>query len=239
LPDGIKNIPESAFFIASRLATHLSDLKQATEDKNMGLHKKIIAHISQILALAFRIAEFRMKNLSVPEIAKIVNICIVITHVISKSELSNQSPIFENLLKSQELIYSYIQEIIDQLKSAITIKIKEINSLSNLGMKPMYQLVNKHLENTTSELAKIYKWIYVLPTALCKKIIGELINAIYDHICDKIIEVRGFSKEDIEGVTKFMKPFFEYEQFINEPTKSKQQKTVFFVTRINLKIGRN
>ncbi len=139
-------------------------------------------------------------------------------------------------MQAQTLILGYLAAITTELKSAISLSIKDLASLSNLGMKSMYSVSEKMLMNTTSELCKCLKWIYVLPSNVYKKIAGELMGAVFDHVCEKLLEVRSFSPSDLEAVLKFMKPLFEYEQILLEsatkgPHHGKQHRDVSFLLK--------
>ena len=84
LPEGMKDLTESAIHVAKRLELHFNDLKNAISEKNDSLVNKIKSHVSQILTLVFRLCEFRMRNLSILEKAKLINICILTTNMVSK-----------------------------------------------------------------------------------------------------------------------------------------------------------
>ena len=84
LPEGLTSVTESAAYIGKRLLLNFSELKSALESKNESLISRIKNHISQVMALTFRICEFRQKGLNLLERCKLINTCIVVVGVISK-----------------------------------------------------------------------------------------------------------------------------------------------------------
>ena len=139
--------------------------------------------------------------------------------------------ILYELLEGQRTIEGNIGLIEDEVKQMIRVSVKEISSLAGLGVKSMYTINEKYQMNTTSEVCRIVKGIAVLPVKKYKILIGRVMGIVFEHICQKILEVHSFSPADIEAVCKFMKPFLDYEKILFNTIPQKDTKfcEVFFL----------
>lgn len=86
--------------------------------------------------------------------------------------------------------------------------------------------------------------IEVLPASLYRRVAGELIDMVINHVCDVIMKMPKIGPSEPEALLKFIKPLSDYEKILLDTTKRENTEvSVRVVNRIwllnMLRVGEN
>jgi predicted secreted protein len=127
--------------------------------------------------------------------------------------------LIEELVESQESIKHFIESIVERLTSTLSESVKNVASLSNIGLKSIYNSYETNLGKVTSTFFNCLASIEALPVNSYRRIMGKLMDVIIKHVCDLILKVTSIGPSESENLFKFIKPLFEYERLLLKKKK--------------------
>ncbi len=124
--------------------------------------------------------------------------------------MKSSDSFLEELLRSQDDLRDMLSDLERDLQSPIREELKNLSSLEKMGMKSVQTMNEKYLGSVTLELEKRVKEIRGLPVGQFKAVAGRLFDVMLEHVGQKVLEVRQFTRDDIDAVDKFLKQLTEY-----------------------------
>ena len=115
------------------------------------------------------------------------------------------------LMQAQKIISGYIFSAGEEVRSKLQAEVRDMSTLSNLNMKQTYATADKKLFDFKASLSKSLKSFSLLPVSQYVNVAGKLLSVVYNHVCQKILEIKSFVPADAEALVKLIQPLVAYD----------------------------
>ncbi len=96
----------------------------------------------------------------------------------------------------QTALKRFMERLMDAPRTAVLSAMKDVTSLGNLGMQSVAASYDKCISKANNQIEQQLQSLDALPTFQYRSIAGVLMDLLFEHLIQKLLEVRRFTVDD-------------------------------------------